>query len=383
MTEPSTLIEAVLEDIAAEVTTPPSREIHELKARRQRSQRAKIASAVMMFSFASLALAFGLMSTDDSQTVATSDALSADETTDSVPSSLPSSTTTTLSDPGSSIGTVPTAPEDQPAVAPVDMSTGSTAAENAPDSVLYVQDGVNLVMTDGSTSRTVFRLEGDPSNYIESIAPGGSGSLLVGICCEPAAGRTLTVDIDTGDSNPLQLDGSYPNMGPDGDLVLTSDGYALRLADYSAVVEGEPYEATFLFENLQGEVPRSEWVGRSIVAMSAGDRLFLIGTDGSMVAAVDFSASQVVFDQYNDVLIAVENLPDGAIGTSLAILDKNNLELIQTITLEITVEHLDVADGWLLLNTPEGAVYTAPMSEPNEATRLVGRDASTSTWTVS
>ena len=103
-----------------------------------------------------------------------------------------------------------------------------TAVVEAPEDVLYVRDGVDVVDSDGSV---VFRIADyderlldsseTPATFIESVHALSTGQVLVGLCCEPASG--LTISVSDGETERLSLTGSFPAVSPDGANIATSD----------------------------------------------------------------------------------------------------------------------------------------------------------------
>ena len=385
MTKTPAEIAAALQHIAEKVAVPPIDTIRRLQEERRRRKRfATVSIAVVMALGATLAL--GQFNNRDSVTVATAETPSS--ASDEIPaSSRPASTELLDPDPPDTTPAIITPAASSTSTLPKSISELGTTAER-PTSLVFVSGRRDVILSEGDDRGVVFRYNSESDeaapSYVESIAAASPDSLMVGICCEPAAGLTLLVDLETGTARRLPLDGSYPSIDPSGADLTTTDGYAVRLNQFSAVIASEPYESTFLFEGLQGQVPRPEWVDSNSIAIALSEQVLLIPTNGSTAISTELAASQVVFDAYNGVLLAVERHDEGAVGSSLAVLDKHSLERVDTIELPNVLEHLDVHDGWLLMTTREGALLVSPITEP--AARVVAIESdgvSTAAWVVS
>jgi len=280
-------------------------------------------------------------------------------------------------------------------------SLDELTAADQPPSFAYVRGGTELVaVDDAGAPRVVWELEVGPveggPTFIESIEPISPLQVFAGICCEPAAGRQLSVDLSNGSVEFFPLTVSFPSVSEDGSLLLTG-GLTIVADDLGALVA---------YESGTGVVPRGPSIrptpGSSLFrpAALANDRaafidgdtaagageLLVTDLDGETVSASGLEGVRLVdYDGRNDVVVALTYAGPieeaGQVrGDTLVVLSPDSLDEIGRWTLDQPVSAIDARDGWLLLTGVDGSVASSPIGDIAATRQLVGDDATAATW---
>lgn len=369
-------------EISNRIVIPP---LGSLRARRRQRQRSRVGSVVAI-GLLSLGATLAAVEFDRSSDEGITTTVGLDEADPTLEASQPPTSESEADPLAESLGdespeldpgaerpdTEPTTPE------PARLVLNSSDSE--PTSFAYVADGANVFLVDGTEATMVFALEeseyaADPSetelppSTIESVAPGPASMLLVGICCEPAAGLTLSVALDGSLVERLPIDGSFPAVNSEATSIVSADGYALRLVELE-VEKSEVSTATFLLEGLGGELPRSEWIENRAVVLSVNNRIMALRTDGTTIAERELPVRSVVYDELNRVLLALEDSDSDSMPSSLLVLSPETLDTIAEVELNHWVSEIDVMSGWLLYIGGSGEVHVAPLADPSAATAV-------------
>lgn len=258
-----------------------------------------------------------------------------------------------------------------------------TSAETSPSELIVIDARDNVVLVSAAGGSTLFELqgsgfetaggEGTVPRFIESVSIAASGDVLVGLCCEPAAGTTLRVSSE-GNIERLLLDGSFPTVDEATGLLALTDGFALRTVPYDDVLAGA-YQSTSLFEGLSGQLPPSTWTGMGTVVLPSEGRLLLVDLEGEVLAESPTDAISVTFDDRNGVVLALRS--DGG---TVDVLAPESLQLLTSFQLSEEATSIETTEGWILFTTTTGMVFTAPLEDPSASVLQVDEGATDATW---
>ncbi len=264
-------------------------------------------------------------------------------------------------------------------------SSGRTNAPEPPG-FLYVRDSTELVVVDSAQAPVEFdlldALRGDTSRFVESIEPIDSRQAFVGVCCEPADGRQLLVDLEDGSVEFFPFTVRFPSASVDG----------ARYVGGGSTVTPNNLGAVLAYENGVGVVePGPDLLVRDdgapfrpvllpedrIAVIDVDDSLIVIDSEGATLARSAIDVALFDYDSVNDVIVAVTQ-------DDVVLLDIDSLleeaRFPTALSSESPVVDLDVHDGWILFVHEDGVLRGAPLDAPESGGQLVEADVETAAW---
>ena len=267
-----------------------------------------------------------------------------------------------------------------------DTSSGGTNSPETPG-FIYVRNSIELVVIGDSAQVPVEfdlldALRGDASRFVESIEPIDSRQAFVGVCCEPADGRQLLVDLEDGSVEFFPFTVRFPSASLDG----------ARYVGGGSTVTPNNLGAVLAYENGVGVVePGPDLLVRDdgvafrpvllpddrIAVVDVDGTLIVIDADGETLARSAMDLALFDFDEQNRMIVAIED-------ADVVLLEIDSLSEVARFTAgpasESLVVQVDVHDGWALFTLEDGSLHAAPVSTEVIESQLLATDVETAAW---
>ena len=267
-------------------------------------------------------------------------------------------------------------------------SSNGLSSSADPPGFIYVRDQTEIVIvSDASRQEPTIDLldafRGDTSRFVESIEPIDSRQAFVGVCCEPADGRQLLLDLDDGTVEFFPFTVRFPSASVDGS----------RYVGGGSTVTPNNLGAVLAYENGVGVVePGPDLLVRDdglpfqpvllpderIAVVDVDDSLIVIDSEGATLARSTIGEVEAFdYDSLNDVIVA-------ATQDDVVLLDPDSLSEVAGLTAMLSSESpvidLDVHDGWILFVHEDGSLRGAPVDAPEFGGQLLEANAETAAW---
>ena len=261
------------------------------------------------------------------------------------------------------------------------LDGGRTSSQRPPERFVYLRDGSKLTLVEGSqVADSVWSLEAGSALVVESLEPVRQDQIFVGVCCEPADGRQLLIDIETGRVEFFPLTVRFPSTDGIGEVVATG-GPSVRLENLGAFLAyedgvGVVAPGPTVHVAVGDEALRPVLLPMDRVAVVDDGTLTIINFDGQVLAEQPAGQIRnVVYDRRNDVLVAL-------VGTdTVRLLSPNTLAVLDEWRLERDATSIDVAEGWLLSSNFDGSLTASRIDSPeSEPVLLVESGGGVASW---
>ncbi len=266
-------------------------------------------------------------------------------------------------------------------------SSNGLSSSADPPGFVYVRGQTEIVIVSDASreEHTIDLLDafrGDTSRFVESIEPIDSRQAFVGVCCQPADGRQLLLDLDDGTVEFFPFTVRFPSASVDGS----------RYVGGGSTVTPNNLGAVLAYENGVGVVePGPDLLVRDdglpfqpvllpderITVVDVDDSLIVIDSEGATLARSTTNIVMFDYDSLNDVIVA-------ATQDDVVLLDPDSLSEVAGLTAMLSSESpvidLDVHDGWILFVHEDGSLRGAPVDAPESGGQLFEADAETAAW---
>lgn len=384
MTEDLDLIERASHELEATLHTPAASTIVAAAGRRQRRRRVlgTVAAVVALVGLGTILLP-RIGQQDDRSVLATEPAEDTDPPTDSE-NDEPQETTASSLPPNIDIATPP----------PLTPSSELTSSPTRPTEILIVRDGTDLITTDGIEERLVWRLERPEGTettppFVESVEPVGTTHAIVGICCEPASGLQMLVEIESGNAERLPLSVSFPSVSHDRNLIMGTSVTGIEVHDLEPLMFGISAPAGIVADLPPGPIPRPLSLPNQTVLFSDSAWVSSLSLSGETLASVQVAGvRELAYDERNQVVVAIAESggvidPTEVAADTLLILHPETLEIIETQTLPAPTSSIDVSNGWLLLAFTDGPILARSIGDAAQGEVTIFENGSLGAWPAS
>lgn len=266
-----------------------------------------------------------------------------------------------------------------------DQSSGTLAAPTTTEqrpAFAFIRDGAELMVeVEPGVVEMVWELDDDSLGrglLVESIEPVSAQQVFVGVCCEPADGRQVLVDIATGSVEIFPLTVRFPSVGEDANSVVSggssivADNLGLFLAYENGV--GVVERGSTVRAESDGVIFQPRILANDRVAYTFTDDLIVANFNGETI--VQATVEQVVaidYDERNNVIVALAD-------DDVVLLLPDTLDEVFRWPATRELSTVDVRDGWLILTRVDGAIDVAPIDDPDALTTVVDAGATAATW---
>ena len=238
--------------------------------------------------------------------------------------------------------------------------------------------------------------------YIEDVEWIEPKYVLIGNCCEPAAGRLEVMDIEEHDQPyGFGLSGSYPAVNSQGELLFSTPALSGGLASFGVVqldLDEDASGPSSTYIETSGEISfhylmsseggddrpnsfatRTTWVGGDVIALGIWtlmeDRRFLswvllIDLDIGPVAANarGFGWELPTGDESGNLVVAEQRCflfkaPCMGLSARVVVVDPQTLVPLYEVEVDDTVVDMDLERGWLLVTLVDGRMGTLDLIE--------------------